>query len=284
MPKRYKLWIDILIAVAAAILGIIVSPILEIPIKPQFGNETRASLIAILVLGFVIVAGMAAVGVYVRKIETRDESLARSIQEIRNKLGLSAELVVDLPRAEGTGEVYRRASEIYSQAEKEIWILWCRNPFAHQFEEEIRSEEWKTQRDIYFATLFHKLNEQRQKTFFYRRILQIPSGSDVTDGVLSSKALTPTMMDHCKELLKYIRQNPETAILKYAPVFLPATVALVDDRYVLWEIDAIDPDTQTDYMSAVLIFDDANGQFVQYIKNLLLKIDAHSHIVGEIVD
>lgn len=284
MPKRYKLWIDVLIAVAAVILGIIVSPIFEVLITPLFGNETRASLIAILVLGFVIVAGIAAVGVYVHKIETRDESLARSIQDIRNKLGLSAELVVDLPRAEGTGEVYRRVSEIYSQAEKEIWILWRRNPFAHQSEEEIRSEEWKTQRDIYYVTLFRKLNEQRQKTFFYRRILQIPSGSDVTDGVLSSKALTSEMMDHCKELLKYIRQNPETAILKYAPVFLPETVALVDDRYVLWEIDAIDPDTQADYMSAVLIFDDANGQFVQYIKNLLLKIDAHSHIVREIVD
>lgn len=57
----------------------------------------------------------------------------------------------------------------------------------------------------------------------------------------------------------------------------------MDDRYILWEIDAIDPDTQAEYMGAVLLFDDVHGRFVQYLKNLLMKIDAHSHIVREII-
>ncbi|OQA19252.1 MAG: hypothetical protein BWY63_01782 [Chloroflexi bacterium ADurb.Bin360] len=282
MPKK-ELWIDILIAIASVIIGIIVSPIFEVLITPLFGSETRASLVAVLVLGLIIVSGIAAIGVYIRKVETRDESFARSIQDIKNKLSLSAELIVDLPRTEGIGEVYRRVSEIYSRAEKEIWILWRRNPFAQQSEEEIRSEEWKGQRDNYYTTLFRKLNEQRDKTFFYRRILQIPNPSRAADGILDSTALTQEMAKHCKELLEYVRQNPENAILKQAPIFLPETVALVDDRYILWEIDAIDPDTRADYVSAVLIFDDVDGRFVQYLKNLLVKIDAHSHIVREIV-
>jgi hypothetical protein len=282
MPKK-ELWIDVLIAIASVIIGIIVSPIFEVLITPLFGSETRASLVAVLVLGLIIVAGIAAIGVYIRKVEVRDESFTRSIQDIKSKLGLSAELIVDLPRAEGKGEVYRRVSEIYSQAEKEIWILWRRNPFAQQSEEEIRSEEWKRQRDNYYTTLFRKLNEHRDKTFFYRRILQIPNPSHTADGILDSTALTQEMAQHCKELLEYVRQNPENAVLKCAPIFLPETVALVDDRYILWEIDAIDPDTRADYMSAVLIFDDVDGQFIQYLKNLLVKIDAHSHIVREIV-
>lgn len=282
MPKR-ELWIDVLIAVASVIIGIIVSPIFEVLITPLFGTETRASLIAVLVLGLVIIAGIAAIGVYIRKVETRDENFAQAIQDIKNKLRLSAELVIDLPRAEGKGEVYRRVSEIYSQAEKEIWILWRRNPFAQQSEEEIRSDEWKRQREHYYTTLFRKLSENRDKTFFYRRILQIPNPSHTADGILDNTALTQEMAKHCKELLEYIHENPEVAVLKYAPIFLPETVGLVDDRYILWEIDAIDPDTQADYMGAVLIFDDADGRFVQHLKNLLMKIDAHSQIVREIV-
>ncbi len=283
MPKK-ELWIDVLIAIASVIIGIIVSPIFEVLITPLFGSETRAILIAVLVLGLVIIADIAAIGVYIRRVETRDENFVQAIQDIKSKLHLSAELVIDLPRMEGKGEVYRRVSEIYLRAEKEIWILWRRNPFfTGQSEEEIRSEEWKRQRDHYYTVLFQKLNEHRDKTFFYRRILQIPEPSHFADGIIDSAALTPEMAMHCKELLEYIRQNPESAVLKYAPVFLPETVGLVDDRYILWEIDAIDPDTQADYMGAVLIFDDADGQFVQYLKNLLRKIDAHSHIVREIV-
>lgn len=285
MLRRYKLWIDVPIAITSVILGIIISPIFERLVDPLFGSETRASLTAILILGLVIVAGITAVGAYVRRSETRDENLTRSIQDIRNKLGLSAQLVIDLPRAEGTGEVYRRASEIYSHAEKEIWILWRRSPYpAPRPEEEIRSEEWKEQRDVYYETLFRKCSEHRQGAFFYRRILQIPNDADVKDGVVNSKALTPEMRKHCKDLLGYIRQNPEVAVLKYAPVFLPQTIALVDERYVLWEIDAMDPDTQSAYMSAVLIFDDTDRQFIQYMKNLFLKVDAHSHMVKDIAD
>ncbi len=283
MPKK-EFWIDVLIAIASVIIGIIVSPIFEVLITPLFGSETRASLIAVLVLGLVIIAGIAVIGVYIRKVETRDENLAQAIQDIKNKLHLSAELVIDLPRTEGKGEIYRRVSEIYLRAEKEIWILWRRNPFfTGQSEEEIRSEEWKRQRDHYYTVLFQKLNQHRDKTFFYRRILQIPEPSHFADGIIDSIALTPEMAMHCKELLEYIRQNPENAVLKYAPIFLPETVGLVDDRYILWEIDAIDPETQADYMGAVLIFDDADGRFVQYLKNLLAKIDAHSYIVKEIV-
>lgn len=285
MLRKYKLWIDVPIAVTSVVLGIIISPIFERLVDPLFSSETRASLTAILVLGLVIVAGITAIGAYVRRSETRDEGLTRSIQDIRNKLGLSAQLVIDLPRAEGTGEVYRRASEIYSQAEKEIWVLWRRNPYsAHRSEEEIRSEEWKRQKDIYYETLFRKCSEHRQGTFFYRRILQIPNDTDVKDGVVNSKALTSETAKHCKDLLGYIRQNPEVAVLKYAPVFLPQTIALVDERYVLWEIDAIDPDTQFAYMDAVLIFDDADGRFIQYMKNFFLKVDAHSHMVKDIAD
>ncbi len=117
MMKKKTVWIDVLIAVASVVIGIVVSPIFEVLITPMFGIETRASLVAVLVLGLVVIAGIASVGVFIRKVETRDESLALSIEDIRSKLSLSAELVVDLPRAEGTGEVYRRVSEIYSSAE-----------------------------------------------------------------------------------------------------------------------------------------------------------------------
>jgi hypothetical protein len=285
MP-RYKLWIDVSIATASVVLGIIISPIFERLVDPLFGSETRASLVGILVLGLVIVAGIAAIGAYIRRDEIRGESLSRSIQEIRNKLGLSARFVTDLPRAEGTGELYRRANEIISQAEKEIWVLWhCNHYLARRSEEEIRSEGWRMQRDIYHETLLRKCNEHKRDTFFYRRILQIPNSADVKDGVISSKVLSyPTIVKHCKELLDYIRQNPETAVLKYAPIFLPQTIVLVDERYVLWEIDAIDPDTQSEYMDAVLIFDDADKQFIRYMKNFFLKVDAHSYMVKQVAD
>ena len=286
MLRKYKLWIDVPIAVASVILGIIISPIFERLVDPLFSSETRASLTTVLALGLVIVAGIAAIGAYMRRSETRDEGLALSIQDIRNKLGLSAQLVTDLPRTEGMGEVYRKASEIYAQAEKEIWILWHRNlyPFTRRSEEEIRSEEWKKEKDFYYETLFRKCSEHRQGSFFYRRILQIPDAAKVREGTVNSKSLSPEMASHCKELLKYIQQNPEVAVLKYASVFIPQTIALVDERYVLWEIDAVDPDTQSAYMDAVLIFDDADGRLVQYLKNFFLKVDAHSYMVKQITE
>ena len=52
MP-RYKLWIDVSIATASVVLGIIISPIFERLVDPLFGSETRASLVGILVLGLV---------------------------------------------------------------------------------------------------------------------------------------------------------------------------------------------------------------------------------------
>jgi hypothetical protein len=233
----------------------------------------------------VIIAGISAIGVYLRRDEVRDESVSRAIEEIKSKLGLSAQFVTDLPRTEGTGEIYRRANEIISQAEKEIWVLWHRDPnLARRSEEDYRSEGWKTQRDIYHETLNQKCDEHKRDTFFYRRILQIPESENIKNGVLSSSVLSITMIKHCKELLNYIQRYPEVAVLKYAPIFLANTIVLVDERYIIWEIDAVDPDTQSSYMDAMLVFDDADKNFVRYLRSFFLKVDAHSHMVKQITD
>ena len=42
------------------------------------------------------------------------------------------------------------------------------------------------------------------------------------------------------------------------------------------QIDATDPDTKGEYTDGLIVFDDTDGVFVQYLHRFFLKVDTHS--------
>jgi hypothetical protein len=280
MPKKTKanIWINFVVPLGTFLLGLVATLLFEKFQADFIKTETRIILVFILIQGFLIVIGLFVAALYLRTSELQGKTTVEELDKIRRQIGLSAQFIFDFPRADGTGILYKKATELVFKAETEILILhhnmsnvdW-RNP-----EEEYRSDEWKKARGQYYQALLSKCNQHRQDTFFYRRILQIPESKKVKDGVIKRSMIGAGMALHCTELLQFIKQNPETALLKYSPVFLPQTLVLIDERFILWEVDAIDPDAKAGYMDALTIFDDTDGNFVKYLKNFYLKIDAQA--------
>jgi hypothetical protein len=280
MIKKFKanIWIDFIIPASTFLIGLI-APLAFETYKDAFINtDLRLILSFILIQGLLIVLGLIAVGVFLRKSEVQREATVREINEIRQKIGLSTQFVFDLPREDGTGILYKRATEIVFNAEKEILALHHNMADVdwREAQESYRNDEWKKARNRYYQALLNKCRQHGQDTFFYRRILQIPESRKVRDGIVKRSMIGAGMANHCTELLQFIKRNPEAALLKYSSLFLAQTLILVDERFILWEIDAIDPDAKAGYMDALNIFDDTDGSFVKYLKNFFLKIDAQA--------
>lgn len=66
---RHQSWFEIIIAAVSVIFGLIIQPILQKYTDPLFSLETKAILVGILVLGFMLVGGITAIGVYLHRVE-----------------------------------------------------------------------------------------------------------------------------------------------------------------------------------------------------------------------
>ena len=276
--ENLEAYVAILLAVVFAVLGI-------------FGVVSTEILgaVILLALSFLVFNSLAnrrtikRFEAAVNEIRAPEESLVDAVRDIQQMIGLSVSFTTDMPREAATGEIYRQATEIIQKAEKNIWGLWYQR--TPSWEEANRSKLWHDRGTGYHELLLKKCYEHRQENFFYHRVLQIQEAHTIKDGLIPSQTLTPTMRNHCKGLLKFIEENPHhTALLKYSPVFLAQVFVLVDNRYVLWEIDATDPTIGKDYMDGLLIFEDREGRFANYLKDFFRKVDAHAAVVKQIVD
>ena len=208
---------EILLASASIIFGLVIGPVLEKILDPLFSTEIRASLVSILVLGLLIIIGMVGTGIFARHNEEQRKSIAEDIRGIQKKISLSATFFYDLPRQEGTGELFRSIFDLVEQAEKSIWVIGYQRPTAPEESEKIqKNEAWRNERDRYYDLIIRKCNEHKRKTLFYRRIWQLQNAHNIQDGVVISEMLGPTQTKHAIELLEFMRQYPDAAVLKYA--------------------------------------------------------------------
>lgn len=269
-------WIQVLTAVASGLVGIVISPIFERIVDPAFDTPTRALLSGFLLLSLLLVVGMIAVGIFATRSEQHRQAISDQMNAIDWKLGVTVEFVYDPPP--GTGEVFRRVTEIVKEARDSICVLahYVKRPHVHrEVRRQIRSEAYKQAEIKYGQTLLEKVEEHEAKQYFYRRILQLEGYKDERE--FSEEWMSEWTIEHCQSMLEYM-QRYRSIILKVAPTFFPCTFVLVDDQYVILAFYGYDPPTLSRWTDSALIFHDPHGSLVRYLRDFFDKVDAHGVI------
>jgi len=273
--------IDILIAVASAVFGLLINPLFEKILSPLFDTPTRALLTGLVLLAILVIASIVVTGIFARRYEKINSKVSGELSSINRRLGLTVRFVHDPPRR-STGEIYRTAREIVEKAEKEILVLYYSRPRDDAERERshgIETEVYRAERERYTQTMLEKLREHKTKRLFYKRVVQLPEGRDTK---LTEDRLGKRWTEHFKGVLETLNDFPDAAYLKKAPLFLEQTFVIVDRRYVIWGIDGIDPEHSVRYMEGALFFDDPHQEFIQYLIGFFERADAHAVIIRKI--
>lgn len=104
----------------------------------------------------------------------------------------------------------------------------------------------------------------------YKRLVQVDSGRKI------ASEFDKYYVDHFNRMIEESRQNPsgpEISLFAIEPV-VPATFVIVDDRFLLWQLNEVGPTRREDkhkrfWMRAVVIVD--GGEFVKQFKKTFLK-------------
>ena len=207
--------------------------------------------------------------------------LNQELSSINRRLGLTLRFIHDPPKR-STGEVYRTACTMIEMAEKEILVLHYRRPrslLERERQKNIETEAYQIERERFSQALLAKIKKHKKDKFFYRRVIQF---SDDRDTKFTEENFGNRWFQHTKDILEILEDYPEAAYVKKAPAFLEQTYIIVDERYVFWVINGIDPDHKIQYMEGALFFDDPNQELVPYLKRLFERIDAHATIIKKV--
>jgi hypothetical protein len=280
MLERLKKFaeIEVLIAIASGVFGLLISPLLDKITSPLFDTPTRALLTGLFLLALLAIASVITTGIFARRYERINSKVKDELSSINQRLGLTVRFVHDPPKR-STGEVYRTAREIIEKAEKEILVLYfsrSRNREERERGRDIETEEYRNERERYTQAMLEKLRQHKTKRLFYRRVFQFPEGRDIK---FIEDRVGQRWTTHTKGVLEILDEYPDAGYIKKAPLFLEQTYVIVDRRYVIWGIDGIDPEHEVRYMEGALFFDDPNQEFIQYLIGFFQRVDAHAVIV-----
>jgi hypothetical protein len=278
---KERIGTSILIAVASAVFGVLISSVFEVTVSRLFETSTNAILVGISLLAFLIVISMVAVGV-LEKRQTKDMTrVDRELSSINRRLGLSVRFVHSPPN-HSAGEVYRISREMIEAAEKEILHLYYFRPegsLEPTPKHIIETEAYRRERDRYTQTLLETIRKHREDKFFYRRIYQFPEGESAE---FTERRVGKRWFEHTKAVLELLADYPDAAVIKTAPLFLAQNCYIIDERYVIWGIDAIDPEYDVSYYKGTLFFDDPHQEFVGYLKSFFWRVDARATILRQL--
>lgn len=268
--------LNILISIGALIFGIFIEKILSKLSEPFFTTQDRFILLAVTVLTTAFLIQATLYLVHIKSYSKFESELKSSIVNLDHKLGLSAKFIYDPPKS-SNGEAYRRCREIIENAQNEILVLYNR-PVPVNGATNLETANYKLEKENFEKSIFDQVLKNSDKQFFYKRIFQFEEGFDA---LLSVDRLGKRSYSHCNEILKIQSKYPDSCYLKKSKTFLKQTYYIVDSRYIIYPIDAVDPDIGERYMEGILLIDDPQRIFVNYLKTLFNKIDANSLIVKE---
>jgi len=200
---------------------------------------------------------------------------------ITQKLGLTVRFIHSPPR-HSTGENYRMSRGIIERAEKEILHLYyfrpqgLREPDSKQV---VETEDYQREREMYTQAFLNVVRQHKNDKFFYRRINQFPEGRNAE---FTKERVGERWFEHTKTMLTLLTDYPDVAVIKKAPLFLQQNIIIVDEKYVIWGIDANNLEYGDPYYEGALYFDDPHKEFIQYLKGFFLRIDAHAVIMKNI--
>jgi len=273
--------VEILIAVASVVFGLLISPVFEKVTSPLFDTPARAKLAGLFFLALLAIISIVTVGVFAKRHEIDTAKVSEELSSINRRMGLTVRFVRD-PLNRSTGEVYRTTREMLEKAEKEILhFYYCRPPAPSGSRPKyaIETEALLREREKYMQTIIDKIQQHKGDRFFYRKIFQFPEGGDTQ---FTESRVGKRWFDNTKLILGVLDDYPDAAVIKKAPLFLQQTFFIVDERYGMWAIDAIDPEHSVRYYEGALFFDDPRQEFIGYLKGFFLRVDAHATIVRKI--
>ncbi|NIU02047.1 MAG: hypothetical protein GWN01_14395, partial [Nitrosopumilaceae archaeon] len=227
---------------SGVVFGIILSQSVEKIIEYKINTTT-----GMIILGF---TGLAIlIFIYIFMLNTNAKNREKVITKINDelstinrKLGLKVTFVHDPPQ-QSSGEVYRRVREIIEKAQESIKILsYARPEKLEEIEQKVKSatKAYEKERQLYYDTLLKKIEENKDKKFFYRRIIQFPEGIDakITKGRIGRR------FEHIEKILDLFKKYPEAGCLKKAPCYSEETFIIIDGRYIITSFNAIDPESE----------------------------------------
>lgn len=89
MPKKYS---EVLIAVAAAVFGLLIQPAIESIVNPLFDTATRALLTGFVFLAFILVITSTVIAILIRNHDMQLDRFEDHLIDTRNQVKLSASL------------------------------------------------------------------------------------------------------------------------------------------------------------------------------------------------
>ena len=264
-------WPIAVLSIVSAILGIIAGPVIE-AINPPLFQGQNLQLIAFLFSGFLfIVIGVFATTFWNRSIN-ESKKKKKKLAAIVHKLDVKFQYV-----GIGKGSTkasFTEAANLIKNANNEILILNYgpvqKIEGKYEYDREATASEERKQ---YYQTINTKILKSKSGKFKFRRILQMPKTQEFTD------LFDPLMAEHLKILAEIGTKTPEFACVKRSLPFFNDTLMIIDRRYVLFSISALDPDDLEYYTKGHFIFDDPIGTFANEFVRFFERVDSHSTLI-----
>jgi len=275
---REQPWIQVITAVSSVVFGLVISPIFERVIDPAFDTPTRALLSGFTLLGLLLIAGMTAIGIYVKQSEQQNQAVSNRLETIDMKLGLDVEFIED-PLPFGKGIVYDRVRELVEQAQESIVVLSRGTKSVTKVErKEVirRSPEDQEARTKYMASLLTKAKENKHRPRFYRRIRQYDDGK----GHFTLEWDDEDWIRHYRTMVD-LQEQYGCVEVKVAKTFFPQNLIIVDGRHIMLIIDAYDVDRGKDRRYGALYFYDPSQKLVKVLQSIVDYLELNPRLAGE---
>ena len=264
-------WAAIILSIVSAILGIVAGSIIELIAPPLFQPPNLLYLTFFVNTLIFLVVGVYAVTLWNKSLRD-SENTNQLMTDLLRKLDVKFQYVGIGKGRSGANFAY--AAGLIRDAKSEVLILNYEP--VQRIESNLnydREAAISKERKEYYETIRLKIQNSQSGKFKFRRIIQMPETQDISD------LFDPTMAEHLRMLAELGTKEPEFVSLKRSLPFLNSTLMIIDRRYILFSVSALDPDDREYYTKGHLVFDDSVGSFASEFVRFFERIDSHASLV-----
>jgi hypothetical protein len=271
---RSSPWLDVLLAIFSAVLGLFAGSLLQ-AIAPPLFQVSNLPYIA-----FALISVMFLLNVVYSVTLWR--STREQVTRISDYTGDLAIAIGHRVKTVSYEQGYKELQKRIRAAEKEVLIL---TQYMNIFDWEHGKQLWDSgrlnnpQRKAFFATLRAKLDSEKGKgTLKFVQIVQIPGVHKLEEMLVHD----PIYADNCKFVVSITKAEPEFASLRVSRMAFSNSVILIDGEFahISFDIHNIS-DSEVD-APFVMLIDDPKSDALQNLIRLYRRIEANSSLVTHI--
>lgn len=191
------------------------------------------------------------------------------IAELLQSVGIKIRYVErDTDETVGREPIFREVKEVVKRAKHEILVV---NSCVFDRNEE--SQEVESCEEQYYSTLISHV--VATSDLVYKRILQLKKDQVVND--LKQYSIDDGLPQHLHDMLK-AKEDKRTRgkiSLRQVDAQRFTTFLLIDDKYLIWQINAFRESSQKLELHGVFIIEDPHMQITQHFKNFCWLLGNH---------